>query len=351
MAVFLSDIIRTEVPDEMLELMDNILDQLTPYFEAILNDIPDYLEEIINTLAAFEPAQSPREVARHLEAPQATIRNYLKQLKESGYVRIAFSKGKSNYYCLNEYLYRIWYQMRDSSHREETRWLMELLLMLYSPSYIIQEKNRIDTHADMEEITYYPYNKYILQAAEFISGNPEVCKVIEFSVDSMITDEKKSIKSQKEEELFKEREIRKIFIQSAPAFFVGIEGNGKTIMMNEAMLCATGYKLDEVVGQDYSHIPYAGQVDVAVKKACALRVRIPEWTQSGEVRCTVNGEARPLNWDGRYALIGEVREGDLVSVCFPIAERTAEVNIEKHCYTLILRGSEVVKIDPPGQFW
>ena len=148
-AVFLTDIIKTEAPDEMLELMDGILDQLTPYFESILNDTPDYLEEIINTLAAFEPAQSPREIAEHLEVPQATIRNYLKQLKETGYVRIAFSKGKSNYYCLNEYLYRIWYQMRDSGHREETQWLMELLLMLYSPDDILKEKHRIDSHAEL----------------------------------------------------------------------------------------------------------------------------------------------------------------------------------------------------------
>ena len=202
MAVFLSDIIRTEVPDEMLELMDNILDQLTPYFEATLNDIPDYLEEIINTLAAFEPAQSPREIAGHLEAPQATIRNYLKQLKETGYVRIAFSKGKSNYYCLNEYLYRIWYQMRDSGHREETRWLMELLLMLYSPDFIIKEKNKAGV-VDDEVETFYPYKKFIVQAAGFIESNPDYCKVIESCVDSMITDEKKAIKFRKREELFK----------------------------------------------------------------------------------------------------------------------------------------------------
>ena len=203
MAVFLTDIIKTEAPDEMLELMDSILDQLTPYFESILNDMPDYLEEIINTLAAFEPAQSPKEIAEHLEVPQATIRNYLKQLKETGYVRIAFSKGKSNYYCLNEYLYRIWYQMRDSGHREETRWLMELLLMLYSTDDILEEKNRIDPHVEMEKIVS-PYKKYILQAADFIVSNPEYCKVIELSVDSMITDEEKKSVSQKEKELIKE---------------------------------------------------------------------------------------------------------------------------------------------------
>ena len=200
MAVFLSDIIRTEAPDEMLALMDGILDQLTPYFESILNDTPDYLEEIINALAAFEPAQSPREIAGHLEVPQATIRNYLKQLKETGYVRIAFSKGKSNYYCLNEYLYRIWYQMRDSGHREETRWLMELLLMLYSPDDILKEKNRIESQVAIEA-TDHPYHTYIRQAADFIGSNPDFCKMIELSVESMVTDEETTTLSQKEKEL------------------------------------------------------------------------------------------------------------------------------------------------------
>ena len=99
----------------------------------------------------------------------------------------------------------------------------------------------------------------------------------------------------------------------------------------------------------HSHIPYAGQVDVAIKEPCALRVRIPEWTQPGDVSCTVNGQARPLDWDGRFAVVGETRAKDLVSVSFPIAERTVEVSIEKHVYTLILRGNEVIKISPPGQ--
>ena len=125
MAVFLSEILSTEIPGEMMALMDEILDELTPYFDAVISDIPEHLQEIINTLATYEPAQNPKEIAEHIETNQATVRNYLKHLKENGYVRVAFSKGKSNYYCLNEYLYRIWYQMRDSSHREETRWIFE----------------------------------------------------------------------------------------------------------------------------------------------------------------------------------------------------------------------------------
>ncbi len=185
MAVFLSDILKTEVPDEMIEFMDEILEDLTPYFQAILNDTPLYMEEILNTLALYEPAQSPKEIAGHLEMAQTTIRNYLKQMKENGYVRIVFSKGKSNYYCLNEYLYRIWYQMRDSSHREETRWLMELLMMLYSSKAIMEERSKLNK-CSIEEISANSYKKLIFETVDFIDKHPNYYKVIEWCVDSSL---------------------------------------------------------------------------------------------------------------------------------------------------------------------
>ena len=180
-AVFLADMLKAEMPDEMMAVMDKVLDEMTPYFETIINEVPRYQEEILNTLAAFEPAQSPKDIAAHLEAPQPTVRNYLKQLKENGYVRVAFSKGKYSYYCLKEYLYRIWYQMRDSSHREETRWLMELLLMLYSPTAIAEEKKRLDQCASTTNTNVF-YNTMISKAASFIEENPDYYKVIEMCV-------------------------------------------------------------------------------------------------------------------------------------------------------------------------
>jgi hypothetical protein len=131
-AALVADILSAEVPEEIIDVMDRILDELTPYFLSVVEGIPEYLLQIINVLAAYKPAQSPSEIAQHIEAPQATVRKYLKQLKESGHVRLAFSKGKSSYYCLSEYLYRTWFQMRDSGLREESRWTLELLLMLYS---------------------------------------------------------------------------------------------------------------------------------------------------------------------------------------------------------------------------
>lgn len=99
-----------------------------------------------------------------------------------------------------------------------------------------------------------------------------------------------------------------------------------------------------------SHIPYAGQVDVKIKVACDLAVRIPEWVAPDQTRCRIGSADRPLSWDGRYALVGVVKAGDVVSLSFPIRERTEAVNIYGKDYMLTIKGSEIVHIEPPGQY-
>jgi hypothetical protein len=102
----------------------------------------------------------------------------------------------------------------------------------------------------------------------------------------------------------------------------------------------------------HSHLPYAGQVDVHVKKTCRqLRIRIPKWVQPNQARCTVNGRVRKLSWEGRYALVGEVAAKDQVTFTFPVEETKHSTSIEKRHYHLIMRGSDVVDIYPRGQFF
>ena len=98
-----------------------------------------------------------------------------------------------------------------------------------------------------------------------------------------------------------------------------------------------------------SHIPYTGQVDIKVKQPLNLQVRIPEWVKPNEAVCKINGQAKALTFDGRYAGVGNVKEGQTVVVTFPISERTEKKNIEGFDYTLIVRGNDVVSIDPPGK--
>ena len=101
-----------------------------------------------------------------------------------------------------------------------------------------------------------------------------------------------------------------------------------------------------------SYIPYEGRVDVKIKQACALSIRIPEWVAPEEAEAAVNGEPREPAWDGRYARFGDVTLGDVAALSFPIAERTVKETMGYPFavdYTLVIKGNTVVFIDPPGE--
>jgi hypothetical protein len=98
-----------------------------------------------------------------------------------------------------------------------------------------------------------------------------------------------------------------------------------------------------------SHVPYAGQVDLHVKRACTLSVRMPGWVELGQVACSVGEAARPLAFDGRYAQIGAAHPGETVRLRFPIGETTERVSINNRWYHLVRKGHDIVFIDPPGK--
>ena len=100
-----------------------------------------------------------------------------------------------------------------------------------------------------------------------------------------------------------------------------------------------------------SYVPYEGRVDVAVKVPCNLKVRIPEWVEPAQVAATVNGQPVAPAFRGRYAVLGRVSAQDLVAVSFPIAERRVDTTIGDLPYRLIVKGNDVVSIDPPGQWY
>jgi len=97
-----------------------------------------------------------------------------------------------------------------------------------------------------------------------------------------------------------------------------------------------------------SHIPYTGRVDIRVKQDAELAVRIPEWVAPDEVKVTVSGEDRSVSFDGRYAQVGDVKAGEVVTLTFPIHVVTHTVYIEKERYDLVCKGNEIVGIWPPG---
>ena len=97
-----------------------------------------------------------------------------------------------------------------------------------------------------------------------------------------------------------------------------------------------------------SHIPYQGQVDIAVKQDLDLEARMPEWVAREQVSCTVDGQPRDVSWRGAYVRLGPLAPGASVSIRFPITERAERIHIQKRAYSVVRRGSEVVAIEPPG---
>jgi PAS domain S-box-containing protein len=58
-------------------------------------------------------------------------------------------------------------------------------------------------------------------------------------------------RKQAEGSLREEKEFATSIIDNAPIFFVAIDAQGKTMMMNQRMLKMLGYTANEVVGNDY----------------------------------------------------------------------------------------------------
>ncbi|MFC1461962.1 PAS domain S-box protein [Verrucomicrobiota bacterium] len=67
-----------------------------------------------------------------------------------------------------------------------------------------------------------------------------------YGVFSDITERKRV-----EEALRRERGFSQTVLRASPGFFVAVNPDGRTIMMNPAMLSAVGYSADEVIGKDY----------------------------------------------------------------------------------------------------
>jgi hypothetical protein len=115
-------------------------------------------------------------------------------------------------------------------------------------------------------------------------------------------------------------------------------------------------------GDIYSYVPYQGRVELKVKQALKeASFRAPSWIKSGdlELKCTVNGQAQKIVWEGRYVTTGGLKAGDKVTLEFPITETTLKKAAQGQPRETLLggveydqivfKGSTVVNMQPGGQ--
>ena len=75
---------------------------------------------------------------------------------------------------------------------------------------------------------------------------------------------------------------------------------------------------------------------------------MPQWCNPVDVQVSVGNESRRPLVEGRFVRVAWLNEGDKVTLTFPVPERVIHRVIGEIPYKLVLRGSNVVSIDPKG---
>jgi|GEM_PF-149360 len=120
----------------------------------------------------------------------------------------------------------------------------------------------------------------------------EIRGVIEYVRD--IT-ERKSI----EDALEKQKKFTQTIVEESPAYFVAIGADGKTIMMNQALLKALGYTKKEVTGKNYLQTFVPKAEHEALAKVFNSLVRQKKSTLNENHVLTKSGEEILVEWHGR----------------------------------------------------
>ena len=119
-----------------------------------------------------------------------------------------------------------------------------------------------------------------------------------------------------------------------------------------------------------SYLPCEGKVVLHIKDAAKVAVRMPQWCNPVDMftsftdafglrfaslsgyfvnrQVSVGNESRRPLVEGRFVRVAWLNEGDKVTLTFPVPERVIHRVIGEIPYKLVLRGSNVVSIDPKG---
>jgi hypothetical protein len=97
-----------------------------------------------------------------------------------------------------------------------------------------------------------------------------------------------------------------------------------------------------------SYLPAEGKVVLRIKDAEQVAVRMPVWCRAKDVQVSVGEEKRGAVVEGGLVKLRWLRPGDRVTLSFPLPERVVHRIIVQKPYKLVLRGSNVVSIDPKG---
>ena len=124
------------------DMMKIFISDLTPYFQKETESLPHQQRLIIDSLCLhIFPLLSAKDIAESCNLPDNIVNSQVNKLKVTHWLRTEkINQLKNEFFILNEYIYRVWYQMRVGGiYQEQARWVSEFLSFIY-PAEKIQKK-------------------------------------------------------------------------------------------------------------------------------------------------------------------------------------------------------------------
>ncbi len=95
-----------------------------------------------------------------------------------------------------------------------------------------------------------------------------------------------------------------------------------------------------------SYLPYEGKVVLHNKQAHTVCVRIPYWVDRHALVCFVNEHLTDAPTTGNTLVLQGLQPGDTIRLAFPVSETIEHYTIGDERYTVTVRGSTVVDLQP-----
>jgi len=99
-----------------------------------------------------------------------------------------------------------------------------------------------------------------------------------------------------------------------------------------------------------SCLPHRGEVNVMVKAARKVLVRVPEWAPKTEVKAYADKATTPVRWQGQYVVFDPVRVGQQLTLTYPLRIAEVRERVQGTEYTERWRGNTIVDLAPPGKW-
>ena len=217
---------------EVQEALEELLDELTPYFQDRMNRLSSQQRKILDTLTLMEGPATPTEIAKEARLDVRIVNPQIRRLAELGCIRVSRQeRRKTTRYEVSERLFRIWREMRTTKGRRRIGFLVNFLKIWYTPGEFIKETEKLEIRfrecaSSMEAEKVVEHLWYLQEAAPLrlkcLIHQSRVSKLLEMG---KITEAEEEVKGLKKEAERAEKEEVLIVSLAEEAQLYSFKGN------------------------------------------------------------------------------------------------------------------------------